>query len=118
MGENEIIYRDRPCARCEEKELRRRLDREWDEFVKRNATKVTAPEMLFYMKEREKLFEDKNTHHWDWDQMHSILLEKCKQDIEVKYGTNGVVGQETEASTSGSSARKQHPTCTRNHRDQ
>ncbi|KAI4862071.1 hypothetical protein F4820DRAFT_451296 [Hypoxylon rubiginosum] len=88
---DENIYRDGSCARCEEKGLRYGLDKDWDKFVKQNVLKVTTSEMLFYMKQREAIFEDPDTHYWDWDQMHSILLEKCKQDIEAKYSTNGAV---------------------------
>ncbi|KAI1776254.1 hypothetical protein F4818DRAFT_440620 [Hypoxylon cercidicola] len=115
---DEDIRRDRPCVRCEQKELRESLDKEWGEFVKNNAATTTTSEMLFYMEERDKIFEDVDNHYWDWDQLQGILLEKCKEDIKAKHGSVGGGEQEAPASSSESSPRKQRHMSTQNHRHQ
>ncbi|KAI0166938.1 hypothetical protein GGR52DRAFT_584795 [Hypoxylon sp. FL1284] len=79
------IYRDWPCVRCEEKELKRKLDKVWNDFVVENIPKVSVSEMFFYMTERDKIF-DRKIHHRNWEMMQDTLIGICKWDIEEKYG--------------------------------
>ncbi|KAI1415434.1 hypothetical protein F5Y13DRAFT_187542 [Hypoxylon sp. FL1857] len=81
---SDAAWHDRPCAPCERRELKQRLDEDWHSFLRRNFRRLTEPEITFYQNQREQIFEN---YYWDWGQLHANIMNNIRQDIQAKYGS-------------------------------
>ncbi|OTA98309.1 hypothetical protein M426DRAFT_17540 [Hypoxylon sp. CI-4A] len=65
------IVRERPCIPCEQRQIRARLDQDWQSFMRQNLRRLAQVEVTHYEETRRRIFDN---YYLDW------MVEEWRKD--------------------------------------